>query len=74
MLYASPGALDYDTQVVCEWRDDGSGTIRPEFLTGWAVSELRRVEVTRYRTRLEMIGDALLFLLTTFDTVPPIAP
>jgi hypothetical protein len=74
MLYASPGALDYDTQIVCDWRDDGSGTIRPEFLTGWAVSELRRVEVTRYRTRLEMIGDALLFLLTTFDTVPPIAP
>lgn len=74
LLYAMPGSLDYDQQIVCDWRDDGSGTIRPELLTGWAQSELRRAEVTRYRTRLKEIGDALLFLLTTFDTVPPLGP
>jgi len=73
LLYAEPGSQDLNRQVVCDWRDDGGGTIRAELLAGWTQSEMRRAEVTRYRTRLVEIGDALLFLLTTFDTVPELA-
>lgn len=74
LLYATPGAQRFDQQVVCDWRDDGSGTIRPELLGGWVASELQRIEISRYRTQRRTIGDALLFLLATFDTVPSVAP
>jgi len=74
LLYAAQGSLDFDQQVICDWRDDGSGTVRPELLGGWAVSEIRRIEVTRYRTQRHVLGDAVLYLLTTFDSVPPVAP
>lgn len=73
-LYATAGSLTVNQQVVCDWRDDGSGTIRPELLSSWRESETKRAEVTRYRTRQATVGDAVLFLLTTFDTVPPVVP
>jgi hypothetical protein len=72
LLYATAGSLNFNEQVVCDWRDDGSGTIRPELLSSWRESEFKRAEVTRYRTQREMIDDAVLFLLTTFDTLLPI--
>jgi hypothetical protein len=72
LLYAEPGSLDYNKQLVCDWRDDGGGTIRAELLSGWATSEVQRAEVTRYRTQSQQIGEAVLYLLTTFDTVPPV--
>jgi hypothetical protein len=74
MLYATPGAQNFDQQVVCDWRDDGTGTIRPELLSGWAASELQRIEIARYRTERRLIGDAVLYLLATFDTLVPVAP
>lgn len=74
LLYAGPGSLDYDQQIVCDWRDDGSGTIRPELLSGWIQSQAQRAEVTRYRTQRTEIGDAVLYLLATFDTTPPVVP
>lgn len=74
LIYAEQGAMNFNQQVVCEWRDDGSGTIRAELLGGWALSELQRIEVTRYRTQRRLMGDTVLFLLATFDSVPPVAP
>lgn len=74
LLYATPGAADFDQQLVCDWRDDGTASIQPELLGGWAASEVQRIEVTRYRTQRQLIGDAVLFLLATFDTVPSVAP
>lgn len=74
LLYATPGAVDFNQQLVCDWRDDGTGFIRPELLGGWAASEVQRIEVTRYRTQRQTIGDAVLFLLATFDSVPSVAP
>lgn len=72
LLYATPGAQDFDQRVVCGWRDDGTGTIRSELLAGWITSEVHRIEVTRYRTRLLTLGDTVVYLLATFDTVPPV--
>jgi len=74
LLYAAPGSLDFDQQVVCDWRDDGAGTIRPELLSGWIESEVKLAEVTRYRTQRQQIGEAILYLLATFDSVPPLVP
>lgn len=74
LIYARQGTINFNEQVVCEWRDDGSGTIRPELLAGWALSELQRIEVSRYRTQRREIADTVLFLLATFDTVPPVVP
>ncbi|MGH2348681.1 MAG: hypothetical protein ACRDFT_04345 [bacterium] len=74
LIYATQGAIAFDEQVVCDWRDDGAGVIRPELLGGWVGSELQRIEVSRYRTQRREMGDTVLFLLATFDTVPPVAP
>ncbi|HXF94653.1 MAG TPA: hypothetical protein VNI61_00995 [Gemmatimonadales bacterium] len=74
LIYARQGSTAFNEQVVCDWRDDGNGTIRPELLGAWALSELQRVEVSRYRTQRREMGDTVLFLLATFDTVPPVVP
>lgn len=74
LIYASQGSTAFDQQVVCDWRDDGVGVIRPELLGAWALSEVQRIEVSRYRTQRREVGDTVLFLLATFDTVPPVAP
>lgn len=74
LIYATQGTIAFNEQVVCDWRDDGSGTIRSALLAGWVLSELQRVEVSRYRTQLRVMGDTVLFLLATFDTVPQVVP
>ena len=74
LIYAAQGANAYNQQLVCDWRDDGAGTIRSELLGGWSLSEDQRIEVTRYRTQRQELGGAFLMLLTTFDTLPPLAP
>jgi len=72
LLYSLEG-IDFDSQVVCSWVDDGEGVIPGELLQSWADTEFqRRVEVTRYRTERQEIGEHVLFLLTTYDTLPPI--
>ena len=74
LLYSLEGATDFNQQVICSWRDDGAGAIPGELLQGWALSEFqRRIEATRYRTERQLIGDHVLFLLATFDTVPRVA-
>lgn len=71
LLYSIEG-IDYDSQIVCSWVDDGQATIPGELLQAWVQTEFqRRVEVTRYRTERQQIGDHILFLLVTFDTLPP---
>lgn len=74
LQYATEGSGQLNEQILCEWRDDGGGVIRAERLTGWVGSGLRRIEVARYRTRTEFLGASVLFLLATFDSVPPVAP
>jgi hypothetical protein len=75
LLYTLEGATDFNQQVVCWWRDDGQASIPGELLQGWALSEFqRRIEVTRFRTERQVIGENVLFLLATFDTIPPVTP
>lgn len=74
LLYSLEGTTEFNQQVVCWWRDDGEGAIPGQLLQGWALSEFqRRIEVTRYRTERQVIGENVLYLLATFDTVPPAA-
>jgi hypothetical protein len=72
LQYALEGSVQPDEHILCAWRDDGAGEIRGELLTGWAASGLRRIAVTRYRTERLEIGERVLFLLVTFDSVPPV--
>jgi hypothetical protein len=72
LQYAVEDATLPNRQILCEWRDDGGGTVPPELLAEWVTSVVRRVEVTRYRTRREVVGEAVLLLLATFDSVPPV--
>ncbi len=72
LLYAVQGSQIINRAVACDWRDDGSGTIPAGVLGGWATSEDRQLEVSRYRTARRMIGDTLLYFIGTFDTLPPI--
>lgn len=72
LLYSLEG-IDYDSQVVCSWVDDGEAQIPGELLLSWAQTEFeRRIEVTRYRTARQEIGDHVLFLLVTYDTLPAV--
>jgi hypothetical protein len=72
LQYALEGSAQPDQHILCAWRDDGAGEVRGELLTGWANSDLRRIAVTRYRTERLEIGERVLFLLATFDSVPPV--
>ena len=74
LIYARQGTTEFNEQVVCDWRDDGTGVIRAQHLGGWSLSEVQRIEVSRYRTQRQEVGDTVLVLLATFDTVPPVAP
>lgn len=72
LLYSLEG-IDYDSQIVCSWVDDGQAAIPVDLLQGWAQSEFqRRIEVTRFRTARQLIGDNILYLLVTYDTLPPV--
>lgn len=72
LQYASVFATELDVHVLCAWRDDGAGVIRGDLLAEWAVSNLRRVAVARYRTERMQIGQRDLFLLARFDSVPEV--
>lgn len=72
LLYATEGAIEVNQQVLCQWRDDGSGTIRGTLLTGWTGATIQRIEVSRYRTLQQNQGGNLLYFLATFDTLPPV--
>jgi hypothetical protein len=72
LQYVVEGATLPNRQILCEWRDDGSSAVPPGLLGEWVATDVRRVEVTRYRTRRETVGEAVLLLLATFDSVPPV--
>lgn len=73
LIFARQGTTEFNEQVVCDWRDDGTGVIRAQLLGGWSLSEAQRIEVSRYRTQRREMGDTTLLLLATFDTVPAVA-
>lgn len=72
LQYALEGSVQLDQHILCAWRDDGAGEVRGELLTGWANSDMRRIAVTRFRTERLDIGERVLFLLATFDSVPAV--
>jgi hypothetical protein len=75
LRFASPGAPQANQQVLCEWRDDGSGTIAANLLAFWSIAQTKQIQFTRYRTlRQDVGGQGMLFFLATFDTLPPVAP
>jgi hypothetical protein len=74
LIFARQGTTEFNEQVVCDWRDDGTGVIRAQLLGGWSLSEVQRIEVSRYRTQRQEMGDTVMVLLATFDTVPAVAP
>lgn len=74
LIYARQGTTAFNEQVVCQWLDDGVGAIQPPLLSAWSLSDIQRIEVSRYRTQRQEVGDTVLFLLATFDTVPPVGP
>ena len=71
---STPSATTLDRQVLCVARDDGTFTIPALYLDEWQAAgednsgRQREVSYTRYKTRQANIGDAIVVMLTTYDT------
>jgi hypothetical protein len=73
LQYNAPGTAIPTRQVLCQWADDGSHTVPAELLSEWNTADVKRIEISRFRTSHQYVGDAVIFFLATFDTTPPVA-
>jgi hypothetical protein len=75
LKYATEDAFVVNRQVLCQWRDAGRGVVPGYLLSEWPTANIRRIEVSRYRTfRQDLVGGGVLFFLATFDTLPEPGP
>lgn len=71
MRYASPSALGLDSQIICDWPDNGSNSVPANLLTGWRLAgSAQQIEFTRYRTQTENSDEATLFLIAAIYSHP----
>lgn len=72
------GALDADTlnsQVVCQFRDDGADSIPSRYMGAWAQARTRTWVVSRVRTYVAPVaGNGYFDFISTFDLPTPPSP
>ncbi len=75
--YNDGTGTDLNTQIFCDFRDDGSGVVQAANIAKWAAASQREVLSQRLRTaliRVPITSDAYLNVLSTFDFPTPVSP
>jgi len=72
------GALDTDTlntQVYCQFKDDGADSIPAKFISSWAAARTRTWTASRVRTFVAPVAKGGYFdFISTFDLPTPVSP
>jgi hypothetical protein len=66
-----------NTQIFCDFRDDGSGVVQAANIARWAAASQRDVLSQRLRTalvRVPITSDAFVNVLSTYDVPTPVSP
>jgi hypothetical protein len=77
LRYNNGSGSGLNSQIFCDFKDDGAGTVSAALAALWSVSTTREVFTQRLRTslvRISSVNDAFFNMISTYDVPTPVSP